>query len=1043
MTVLIDNPVLSLSPRPHQEAAIAAVEHLYRAGTPRVQLRMACGSGKTLTGIWLAQRINARTVAVFAPSIGLVGQTIDAWRGTGLKMRSLAVCSDPTTVAGRAEIGVDGIDPYGGHHERSGAVTTRPDVVARFLDTAVDSTDLLTLVVSTYHSASVVSAALRLADRCRSLDLIIADEAHHLAGRTNARFVPVLRDNEISARSRLFQTATPVIVGGGCRVDELSGASELARCMDDPQVFGPVGYTLSVGDAIEAGLLANYRVVVTTPRDGADTPEKAALGALCDVIARYGVRRILTFHNRVAGARGFAQRITELGSVAGTEVRGFAIDGSMDADERHRILHELGRTDTDGATVVSSAQCLREGIDVPAVDAVVFADPRTSQVGIIQAIGRALRTHPGKDVGTIVVPLVLDPDADDQEQLADSAYRHIWRVLRGLRAHDAQVGFDLDRARGAAGTGATDARPEWLQVLGEHPEAVVTRLLERTSAMWEHYYGQLVGAVAARGSAALITSEGALGAWITLQRILFRDGTLDPERARRLEAVKGWRWEASQAADERSLRSLAAVAAEHGSVAEVCTGTSIYAGRRDGLNRPLRFWVANKLFEYSDEVLDEWVRAALEAQPGWSWTPLDPDDAAGVAAYRSFVQWEGHTDIPDDHIEDDVELGLWLRGVRRRKILGTLPPMVESMILAATPTTKANGERSFAWRQAQAQWELGIDAVHAYLRHTADLSTMKVGHTELIDGHPVDVYGWITRVRVRYFQDKLTAEQITEVERFPGWRWRVGTAASRRVTISDPKPGVQEHNRRGYVQGCHCLACVTDMRSYGRRAAQERRDAFRADWVEAPDVQQHLCSLVDLDGGKDRSDAVFTAGAIAAAAGVPLRLVSALLRAADPRCHPIHRRALLATTADDVRAVRSVRLARGRSGIAAPPVDDPEPVWCILDDLIASGWTRQQLAAALGYASASHVPKRGKPLTSAQARIVELFYTSLGGDLTAPAVPPPARRGTRAAPTTVDVVSAEAEAWARALLEQGYQTARVAQRSDVPIAVVEALAREL
>ena len=191
----------------------------------------------------------------------------------------------------------DGIDPYGGHHERSGAVTTRPDVVARFLDTAVDSTDLLTLVVSTYHSASVVSAALRLADRCRSLDLIIADEAHHLAGRTNARFVPVLRDNEISARSRLFQTATPVIVGGGCRVDELSGASELARCMDDPQVFGPVGYTLSVGDAIEAGLLANYRVVVTTPRDGADTPEKAALGALCDVIARYGVRRILTFHN--------------------------------------------------------------------------------------------------------------------------------------------------------------------------------------------------------------------------------------------------------------------------------------------------------------------------------------------------------------------------------------------------------------------------------------------------------------------------------------------------------------------------------------------------------------------------------------------------------------------------------------------------------------------------------------------------------------------------------------------------------------------------
>ena len=87
----------------------------------------------------------------------------------------------------------------------------------------------------------------------------------------------------------------------------------------------------------------------------------------------------------------------------------------------------------------------------------------------------------------------------------------------------------------------------------------------------------------------------------------------------------------------------------------------------------------------------------------------------------------------------------------------------------------------------------------------------EVSYIEAVLSHPQ---------RVRYFQDKLTAEQITEVERFPGWRWRVGTAASRRVTISDPKPGVQEHNRRGYVQGCHCLACVTDMRSYGRRAAQ-------------------------------------------------------------------------------------------------------------------------------------------------------------------------------------------------------------------------------
>ena len=59
-------------------------------------------------------------------------------------------------------------------------------------------------------------------------------------------------------------------------------------------------------------------------------------------------------------------------------------------------------------------------------------------------------------------------------------------------------------------TGATDARPEWLQVLGEHPEAVVTRLLERTSAMWEHYYGQLVGA-GADGTLRFLDHKNALG----------------------------------------------------------------------------------------------------------------------------------------------------------------------------------------------------------------------------------------------------------------------------------------------------------------------------------------------------------------------------------------------------------------------------------------------------------------------------------------------------------------------------------------------------
>ena len=123
-----------LSPRPHQQAAVDAAAAVFAAGGPRAQLRMACGTGKTLIGPWLAQRLGARTVAVFTPSIALVAQTLGEWRAALGPLRVIAVCSDPSSAAGRAEIGVDGVDPFAGRHDVPGQVTTRAEVLAGFLD---------------------------------------------------------------------------------------------------------------------------------------------------------------------------------------------------------------------------------------------------------------------------------------------------------------------------------------------------------------------------------------------------------------------------------------------------------------------------------------------------------------------------------------------------------------------------------------------------------------------------------------------------------------------------------------------------------------------------------------------------------------------------------------------------------------------------------------------------------------------------------------------------------------------------------------------
>ncbi|MEE1782746.1 helicase-related protein [Streptomyces sp. SP17BM10] len=113
-----------------------------------------------------------------------------------------------------------------------------------------------------------------------------------------------------------------------------------------------------------------------------------------------------------------------------------------------------------------NARLLAEGIDMPAVDAVVFADPKTSVVDIVQALGRAVRQKPqeGK-VAYIIIPVYIpSPDADGEEAddlptadpaivgqagpqvqeeaeqaVSASAYTPVLHVLRALASVDSRV----------------------------------------------------------------------------------------------------------------------------------------------------------------------------------------------------------------------------------------------------------------------------------------------------------------------------------------------------------------------------------------------------------------------------------------------------------------------------------------------------------------------------------------------------------------------------------------------------------------------------
>jgi superfamily II DNA or RNA helicase len=1044
-------------PRPHQRDALNALARAY-SGAGRAQLRMACGTGKTLVGIWHAERSNARVVAIFEPSIALVAQTLTAWQAAASEpLRVLAVCSDPTTTTGRDELGDSGFDPYRGQHDQPG-VTTRAPVLARFLDEAADAPER-TVVVSTYHSADVLAQALRLTDHTRTLDLIIADEAHRLAGRTDPRFVPVLGEREIPARQRLFQTATPITLsglGGMGQIHELThtGRTRKAVSMDDATLFGPVAYTLPAGAAIADGLLADYRVVVAQPANGHDhVPERAALAALVDTARQYGIRRVLTFHNRVSSARQFAARLNGLGELDGVPVQAHAVDGTMPDAQRRNALRALANTDGDHRiTVVCSAQCLREGVDVPAVDAVLFADPRSSNVAIIQAVGRVLRTHPGKTTGTVVIPLVLDAARDDQEQLADSAYAHVWRVLRGLRAHDERVAQDLDRARATTGSNpdGTGQEVPWLTVIGDEPGAVLTRLLERASPMWESYYGLLKAAVARRGTAAAITATTTeqgrpLGHWVAVQRMQYRRRDLDPDRARRLSEIHGWHWSAAAAIDHRSLAVLRDLARRTGTVAENPTAPSAYANLCAGDRRPLGFWVASQIAKRHDGELDPDLEQSLAELPGWSWHPHDQTDEAMLDALRRFITWEGHTDVPPNHVEDELALGAWLRNLRRRRLKAGLPPALEAAVLTAAPIHTGSGARAFAWNPSQTAWDLGMDAAHSYISRIGSLAHVPVGHEEDVDGHTVRLYQWIARARFLYHRDRLEPDRVHAVEVLPGWTWRARHTGTRAVQIGEAIDlGDVPHGRRGYRLGCPCSTCVGDNRACTAEAARQSHLRHRANWVDAEEVSDHLRGLVAADPHRhqDPSTYVVTVGAIAAAAGgLSTGLIRGLLNGSLDSCHPLHREVLLTLTINDIRAVRTIRGSRkGRMGIAAGEPVDPRPTWAIVDELHEAGWTHAAISAALGYRrSNGSLPFTREAVTAPQANLVRLLRDWLGADFTPPtrtSAPRPVRRLSGAAGAAADQEAID-------LLEQGYAIPHTAKHTGLSIAAVTALDRRI
>ncbi|MDE1655095.1 helicase-related protein [Actinotignum schaalii] len=317
----------------------------------------------------------------------------------------------------------------------------------------------------------------------RDFDLIICDEAHRttgvtLTGEDESYFTRVHNNDYLRADKRLYMTATPKIFNPKVK-DAAKEKDAVLASMDDVALFGPVFHRLGFGTAVSLGLLTDYKVVVlaipedqVTPiyQQGATygelpLPETAKLVGCWNALAKrksgftdiqYGsdttpMHRAVAFAKDIKTSKQIASEFPELvnkhlrnlmnnevSDDLGVQCR--HVDGTMNAIERGEALDWL-KTDVESehpvCRILTNARCLSEGVDVPTLDAVLFLNPRRSQVDVIQAVGRVMRKAEGKEFGYIILPVAVPAGTTPEDSLSDNQrYAVVWQVLQAIRAHD-------------------------------------------------------------------------------------------------------------------------------------------------------------------------------------------------------------------------------------------------------------------------------------------------------------------------------------------------------------------------------------------------------------------------------------------------------------------------------------------------------------------------------------------------------------------------------------------------------------------------------
>lgn len=483
--------------RDHQRPALSAVKYGL-AEADRGKLIMACGTGKTFTSLRIAEELAGRgkNVLFLVPSLALLSQTLDEWtQQTSLGIRSFAVCSDSDV--GKKK---DDDNIVVGISDLKFPATTNPQSLVKAFKTRDlfkpnEANEDMNVVFSTYHSIDVIAEAQKAG--FPEFDLIICDEAHRTTGATfegddESKFVRIHNNDYVQGKKRLYMTATPRIYGDTAK--ETEGVTLCS--MDDKSLYGEDLYVITFSQAVKMGILCDYKVIVLAVEeshinrqlqgllkdennslkvddaakivgcwkalakqglynpDGTVAKPMERAVAFCQVIEKeYKGKKHKVSSKQITemfSAVVEAYQQAEMDHLYRTEEDPYIdpslklnchvkhVDGGMNATEKkEKITWLKEQAPKNTCRILSNVRCLSEGVDVPSLDAVLFLTPRNSQVDVVQSVGRVMRKAPNKELGYVILPVVIPAGVEPEQALNNNeAYRVVWQVLNALRAHD-------------------------------------------------------------------------------------------------------------------------------------------------------------------------------------------------------------------------------------------------------------------------------------------------------------------------------------------------------------------------------------------------------------------------------------------------------------------------------------------------------------------------------------------------------------------------------------------------------------------------------